>query len=351
MSINQKKALILAFKIGIGSALAVFLAHLFWLENPMGAGTITLLTLLTTKKGTFKLTFQRIWTFLITVSLCCWIYPWLQEDFIAFGFVIFLLVLITEASKTQQTLSVNALIAMHFFSTQTYSWPFIFNEFFLLLIGISIAIVFNLFHDYRGATSSLVEKVRKTDEELLILIREVIVYMEKMETNSKVWGEFGRIEKELQTALSQAIEFQDNTFSDHPQYFIEYFQMRIRQFHILHNLHYEIRKIRSMPAQAKIIEQFLDVCCNKIYEHELPIMQKEILSEIFLVMKKEPLPSSREEFESRALLYHILMDLEDALNAKVDFIESLSEESLKLYRNEKTKHIVSMEEAPDRAVF
>jgi len=39
-------------------------------------------------------------------------------------------------------------------------------------------------------------------------------------------------------------------------------------------------------------------------------------------MKEEPLPVSRTEFESRAVLYHILMDLEDFLQEKKRFIHN-----------------------------
>ena len=127
--------------------------------------------------------------------------------------------------------------------------------------------------------------------------------------------------------------------------------MRIRQYHVLHALHYEIRKIRTMPAQAAIIQEFLEVCCMKVFEHEKPRLQMEILSEIFAVMKREPMPETREEFESRALLYHILMDLEDVLNAKEQFIASLDPKALALYRSDTTKQVIPVEEAMTKAVF
>lgn len=77
----------------------------------------------------------------------------------------------------------------------------------------------------------------------------------------------------------------------------------------------------------------------------------EILSEIFAVMKREPMPETREEFESRALLYHILMDLEDVLNAKEQFIASLDPKALALYRSDTTKQVIPVEEAMTKAVF
>ena len=48
-------------------------------------------------------------------------------------------------------------------------------------------------------------------------------------------------------------------------------------------------------------------------------------------MEKEELPESREEFESRALLYHILMDLEEFLKYKRAFVEGLGERQRKEY--------------------
>ena len=39
-------------------------------------------------------------------------------------------------------------------------------------------------------------------------------------------------------------------------------------------------------------------------------------------MKREPLPVSRGEFESRAMLYHVLMDLEEFLFIKQHFVDA-----------------------------
>ena len=42
-------------------------------------------------------------------------------------------------------------------------------------------------------------------------------------------------------------------------------------------------------------------------------------------MKEEPLPETREEFENRAILYHVLMDLEDFLLIKQHYLENQKE--------------------------
>ena len=65
-----RKALLLSAKIAVGSSLAIFIAQTLQLQNAMSAGIITLLTLVTTKWETFKLSFLRLITYLFTIVIC-----------------------------------------------------------------------------------------------------------------------------------------------------------------------------------------------------------------------------------------------------------------------------------------
>ena len=103
------------------------------------------------------------------------------------------------------------------------------------------------------------------------------------------WGEWpmrGWIEE----FVRDACEYQDNTFQSHPGYYIDYFEMRLRQFGVLHNLHYEIKKIRSMPRQAKIVSDYIVYMAPYVVETNSPEAQIRKLEEMFAEMKEEPLP-------------------------------------------------------------
>ena len=52
-------------------------------------------------------------------------------------------------------------------------------------------------------------------------------------------------------------------------------------------------------------------------------------------MQNQPLPKSRDEFETRAVLYHILQELEAFLVHKRRFVNALDEKQRKLYWKEK----------------
>ena len=76
---------------------------------------------------------------------------------------------------------------------------------------------------------------------------------------------------------------------------------------------------------------FKQLQCKDILgmDREIVFVLKEL--EIFENMKDEPLPETHEEFEARAILYHILMDLEDFLIYKRRFVDGLDDVQRKLY--------------------
>ena len=87
---------------------------------------------------------------------------------------------------------------------------------------------------------------------------------------------------------------------------------------IRNNLQNEMRKLKTIPRQAKIVVEYIRYMYQYVAELNEPELQLERLDEIFQQMEEEPLPT---EFESRALLYHILMDLEEFLLEKQQFLE------------------------------
>ncbi|MGN0263988.1 MAG: hypothetical protein ACI4DX_06340 [Oliverpabstia sp.] len=97
--------------------------------------------------------------------------------------------------------------------------------------------------------------------------------------------------------------------------------------------YYEMRRLRSMPVQAKVISQYISYLKDYVIERNVPSRQIEALKQIFIDMEQQPLPVTRQEFESRALLYHILMDLEDFLIFKRRFVEEMDPAIRKRYWN------------------
>ena len=329
-----RNMLLNALKIGFGSSLAIYIATFFGLEYAITAGSITLLTIVTTKWGTVKLSLVRILTFFVAAWLCSVVFRYVPSQWVAYGIFTFFIVLMCDIVGWKSAISVNALIGMHFLShMDEFSKEFIMNEFFLLLIGVSISIVLNLFHAYKFEEQHLIKNMRQAEKDLSETLLEIADYLENHMAGKEVWKDVDKLEKEIEQFIHEAREYQDNTFHSHPGYYIDYFKMRRDQCKIMQNLHKEMKAIKSIPKQAHKVAEYVRYLAGFVVEKNEPVEQFTRLELLFDEMKRDELPKTREEFESRALLYHTLMDLEDFLKCKMDFINGLDETRRKLYWN------------------
>lgn len=329
--IKIRKEGLAALKIALASSLAIYIAYSLHLQNEVSAGIIALLTVLTTKWETVRLTIYRMLSLIITIILAVLIFKNIQNEWVAFGLFIFLVVLALEMFGWMATLSVNAVIGGHFLMNLDFGVEFLLNEFYLVVIGVVLAFVVNLFHPYETTRKTLVSYMRESERGIKELLVEVAGYLAFKSGPVNVWVKMHIFEGTLQRYILEACEYQENTFASHPGYYIDYLEMRLQQCHILHNLHGEIKKIRQMPAQAEIVRKYILYLAEQVKEKNDPQEQMKRMEELFYTFSKEELPKNMEEFESRAILYHIIMDLEDLLICKQRFIRDLSPEKKRIY--------------------
>lgn len=331
MKLKIKKMLLLSAKIGIGASVAIYIAQLLHLEYATSAGIITLLTLVTTKWETFKLSFLRLLTYAISVSVCWLIFHLVPNMWIEYGLFLFIIVFLGEWMGWRSTLSVNAVIGTHFLTTQDFSLDFLINELLLVVIGIIIAIALNLVHINSTHVSGIIKSMRHVEHQMKQILAEMAGYLLRQSSGDGVWEDLLKLEKELDGYVELAFEYQSNTFQSHPEYYINYFEMRMKQCGALHNLHSEMRRMREMPKQASIVADFIMEISKHVTEMNNPQKQIDEMENILEQLRNEPLPETHEEFENRAELYHVLLDMEEFLLYKKRFVEEINETQFRIY--------------------
>lgn len=333
MKLKFKKTLLLAAKIGFGASISIYIAELLNLQYATSAGIITLLTVLTTRWGTFRLSGQRLLTFAISASVCWAVFQLSPSVWIGYGVFLFVLVLATHWLGWKGTLSTNAVIGSHFLVTQDFSLGFIFNEFALIIIGITIAIILNLFHINSAHEDGLIRRMRSIEKTMQQILAELAGYLLQEEKDNGVWEHLTKLENKIEESIELAYEYHHNTFHSYQDYYAAYFEMRARQCGTLHNLHAVMGRIRQVPEQAQIIAKFILDVAPHVEEMNEPKKQLDELHELLEEFRDEPLPTTHEEFESRAELYHILMDLEEFILYKKKFVEEIDETQFQKYWN------------------
>ena len=330
----SKKGLILALKIGLGTSVAMYIATVLGLQNAGSAGIITLLTIVTTKWETFRLSGARLVTFVAAVLFSILLFQLPISSWIMFGLYIFIFVLIGEYMDWKSTLSVNAVIGTHFLTSRDFSIGFILNEFLLLAIGILVAILLNVFRKNNSHREAIIANMRNVEEELQKILEEMAGYVRNEIACKEVWHELEDLEKKIQLYILDAYEYEGNTIRVCADYYIAYFEMRLEQCMEFYSLHTELKRMRSMPAEAEAVANYMLYLKDHVVEHNYPEEQMKRLNLMMDELRAQPLPTTREEFESSAIMYHVLSQLEAFIEHKRNFVDGLGEEQILKYWGE-----------------
>ena len=193
------------------------------------------------------------------------------------------------------------------------------NEISLFLIGAGIGVLLNL--SLRPKENEWKDKIAKADESIRAIIQRMAERIRTLDRTNYDGSCFLLLDKQLSTAKSLALTNMDNTLGTPSCAELDYVQMREFQSQVLRQIYNSIQMIAYLPDQAPIIADFFERISKEYAKTNDVKSLLDTLHELILSMKNEKLPTKREEFESRAVLFYILKQLEEFLILTRNFVE------------------------------
>jgi uncharacterized membrane protein YgaE (UPF0421/DUF939 family) len=132
-----------------------------------------------------------------------------------------------------------------------------------------------LFHANAGHEKHIITNMKVIESRLQLIMGALAAYLSNKEMERNVWDDICTLEKDIQSCAKEAYEYQNNTFHSQPEYYIAYFEMRYNQCQVLHNLYYEMKKIRTVPVQAKLVAEYMLYLTDFVNEFNCPKKQIE----------------------------------------------------------------------------
>ena len=316
-------------KIAAGSVASIFLADMLGLSYSTAAGIITLLTIQDTARETITISVKRICAFLLATLLAYVIFHLVGYHVFAYGIFLFLFIACCMPLRLGAAVSTNAVLATHYLLEKDMPVSLIGNEALLLLIGAGIGTLLNLYMPGRGKEIRAMQKT--LEEDLRTVLLRMAEYSKKEDRSDYTGSCFDKLQADILAGKKQAFAYMNNTFFQESKYFIDYMNMREQQTVVLRDIYKKIIHIRSLLPQAKQVSGLLYETAVTFGESNNARELLSSLSGVLRQMKDSPLPVTREEFEDRAVLYGILMDLEYFLQLKREFADGLTQEQVRRY--------------------
>lgn len=110
----------------------------------------------------------------------------------------------------------------------------------------------------------------------------------------------------------EAVAYSNNRFLKVNDEYYNYMQMREKQCIVLKRVYADIVRISTQPIQVIPLAELIRHVADGFFKEASVYGNEELLKELDELHDSyaaAELPKSREEFESRAMLYHILEDM------------------------------------------
>ncbi|MHC3577691.1 aromatic acid exporter family protein [Streptococcus suis] len=310
-------------KLIFATVLAIYLATALGLSYATAAGIIAILSVLDTRKSSFKMARNRLFSTLLALTIAVLTFALFGFGIWTLGIYLALYVPLAYCFNWEAGIAPSTVLVTHLLLEQDISLIFLGNELTLFLIGAGLALLFNLY------MPSQEKKIQAYHDQVEDLLKQILLRFEAFLLNGDGRNEaelITQLDKTLDEALKVVYLDRHNQLFQQTNYQVHYFEMRAAQNKILRTMAGNINKCLLEGRENVILSSLFERAAQQLSREN---SAKELLMDIELfhaTFRERPLPQTREEFETRATLFQLLHNMEAFIRLKVDFYEVYKDE-------------------------
>ena len=306
------------------------LANHMELKYATAAAVITILSIQSTKKQSIQMAINRLIATLIALALSSVVFLGVGFTPIAFGLFLIIFIPMAAEFKVGEGIVPASVLVTHLLTENVVTWPLILNELMLLLTGVTVALLINL---YMPSIESELKTCRTQIEATMYKLFRNMAYALRIQSTGIEEEElYKRLETAIEEGQEQAYKYTNNYLFTKASPFDKYFNMRNSQLQVMLYMREHFTKFFMCLEETEIVADFTEKVADSIRGKVTAKVLLEELEKLRNDFKASKLPTTREEFENRAMLYQFLNDLEHFLMIKKDFRESLTEAEFEDYK-------------------
>ena len=318
----KKSILFNSAKISLGCVVAIIISTLLNLKYGLTAGLLTVLSIQDTKRETLKTALKRLYAFFFAFAVSVICFKIMGYNALSFGVYLFIFVNICFIMDWKIAIVPVSVLVTHLISEKSTDITLIINEFLLFAVGAGTGMLVNMhLHKDHEKMSVCRENLDSEIKDVLERMSFRILSADKSDYSGDC---FKKLDALMFEAQKTAHENYDNNLKNPQTYDIEYLEMRKKQCSILYEMYKSIIKIETPPQQALVISDFLKKTAVEYHEKNDVKNLISDLEKLFSEMQYQPMPSERQEFENRAVLYSFMLLLKEFLYLKYEFVCKIS---------------------------
>ncbi|ERN54877.1 aromatic acid exporter family protein [Alkalihalophilus marmarensis] len=300
-------------KTAVGAAIAIAIAQLLQLDFYASAAIITILCISITKRKSLIVSWQRFAACLIGMAYSVIIFELVGYEPWSLGLLLLVFIPTAVMLKVQEGIVTSLVIVLHLYTLQQVSTAIIINELLLIIIGIGVALIMNLYMP--SSEKVLRVYLKDIEDHFKKILHEMAEYLRHGQSD---WdgAEIPETVELLKKGKNEALRNVHNHIMRYEDQYYHYFKMREKQFEIVERMMPFISSLeRSLPQSVQLAD-FLDELSKSLSPANHVVYFLERLDQMEAEFREMELPKTREEFEIRSSLFYIMHELRQYLHIK-----------------------------------
>ncbi|MGK9043675.1 aromatic acid exporter family protein [Mammaliicoccus vitulinus] len=303
-------------KTALGMTLAVILSRLIGLDNYASSAILVVLCIKDTRVKSFEAAIYRFIACFIAIMIGSVFFTYLGSSPIVLGIMVLLFIPVTVMIGVQEGIVTSCVIILHLYMAKAIDLNLIINEILLLIIGIGIALIMNMFMP--SLDHKLNQYKRKIEDDFILI---TFVFSEGLNNPNKKLNtpSFDQVSQNIKKAKSLAFREVKNHFVRNENSYYHYFDMRQEQLTLLKRMKKLIESMQHSQHAHHLCSQLLLDVSQNVQSKDYSLMRLHSLYEIKIKLQSIELPKTQGELESIAALFQLLNEVEEYLQIKSQF--------------------------------
>ncbi|MEB1806497.1 MAG: aromatic acid exporter family protein [Bacillaceae bacterium] len=308
-------------KTAVGAGIAIAIAQWLSLDFYASAAILTILCISVTRRSSVSVSWQRFVGCLLGLVLAFILFEWIGYHPISLIILLLVFIPLSVKLKVKEGIVTSCVIILHIYTLGTVSVAIFLNEIYIIIIGIGVALLMNLYMP--SVDRDLHKYQKRIEDNFKIILKEFSNYLRN---SGNLWDgkELTETYELIQDAKDIAIRNIENHLLRYEDQYYHYFKMREKQFEIIERIMPFISSLDDTVIQGIKISTFLEELSQAVGPVNTASYFLDELSKMRQEFQQMELPQTRQEFEIRSSLYYVMHELEKYLLIK----ESLRKEPI-----------------------
>lgn len=303
-------------KTAIATPIAISIAQLFSLTNVASAGILTILCIQPSRKKSVESALQRFLACILAIIFSIVFFELFGYTVYILGILLLVFIPTAVILKVEKGIMTSTVITLNLYAFGTINQGFIFEQLLLIVIGIGVGLLVNLYMP--SLDKKLKQKQKDLEDNFQIILKEIALYIreENMDWDGKEIAQAAQIFDEAEDLVERDRE---NHLLRDQHSFYNYFVMRKKQFDVLQQMLPLVTRLSNKDSISTDIATFFEQLSEAVHPGNTAIIYLEELRNLRQKFSEQKLPETQEEFETRASLYQLLHEMEEYLKLKHKF--------------------------------